>query len=402
MKKYILAFISPSLSLLFIFLLQGFFCVLAYGAEVEIGGSYHTTVTEQGEIPANDYNKAKTKVKVKYNIPVKINPVTKKKEFDLANSSATFENEFKTKRGTPFVTEPIPVIDVKGNPETGVIDSFTVKSDKKWDPDLPNESNGLSGEIDLKKKKGNVKSSYTSGGDKPTVTAYTFATDNEPPAKPKNGKDGKPFGANTRVADDGIKYDATTGVLSIFQDTIVETPDLMDPILGATVDFPEFQFSGLSTDGELAVFWPMTDEQLEISKAGEKYVDAKIPVLFFIAAKNLFWGALGNPTLAGLSPSSPLYNPLLSQNISPFLQGVESFLNPSSVDFNPANNFYMTLAPDVDFSDLTADFAQSGKTGASDSHFVAEPIILPEPSVGFILFMGMIFLWWLRRAKNWQ
>ncbi len=400
MKKYTLAFISARLSLLFVFLLPGFFSVLAYGAEVEIGGSYHTTVTEQGEVPANDYNKEKTKVKVKYTIPTKVNPVTKKKEFDLAKSSATFENEFKTKKGTPFVTEPIPITDVKGNPETGEIESFTVKSEKKWDPDLPAESNGLSGEINVKKKKGNLKSSYTSGGDKPTITAYTFATDNEPPAKPKNGKDGKPFEASTKVVDDGVSYDATTGILSILQDTIVETPDPMDSILGASVDFPEFQFSGLSTDGELAVFWPVMDEQFEISKDGEKYVDAKIPVLFFIAPQNLFWGALGDPTLAGLSPSSPLYNPLLSNNASPFLQGVENFLNPSSIDFNPANNFYATLIPDVDFSDLTDNFTRSGKTGASDLHFVTEPIDLPEPSSGVILLIGMIFLWWRRVARN--
>jgi hypothetical protein len=365
---------------------------------ITIEGSYHTTEIERGAVPANDYNNKNTKVVVRYNIVVKMNPTTGKKEWDLANSTATFENEFPTAAGTPFVTDPIPITDIKGDPEAGEVVSFTVHSDKKWDPDRPEESNGLSGTVDVTRKRATLRSSYTSGGADPTITSYTFATNDKKPGKPKKDpRTGQPFALKTRISEnDSIDYDAITGTLSVQNDTVIHTPFANDPLLGAAVTFPAFQFTGFTTDEQLAIFWPVDDSLFTMMQGGDVYVQASVNALFYLAADNVFFTALGDLTLAGMSPSSPFYNPDLPNLSSPFLTSLDSLLNPLSSVFAPLADFYLTITPDLNLVTFTDSFTKSGSTGADDLHFVADRPV-PEPSTWLLLATGGLGLLACRR-----
>lgn len=379
--------------LLSIFLGQAFITVPAYGQEqkvIKIKGSYHTTIVKQGRTPANDYNTKNTTVTVRYTIKIKTDPNTGEKVFDLENSTAIFENEFNKRN---YVTTPIPITDIKGDPNTGMVNSFKVKSDKAWDPQRPQQSNGLSGWIDVKKKKGNLKSSYKSRGSNPTITSYTFATTDKKPAKAKKDKrTKKPFAVDTRISnDESISYNATTRMLSIHNDRIISTPIVTDPILEASVNFPDFQFTGFTSNKELGIFWSDNDSLLTITDNENIYVQSDIPILYYLVNDNLFYTALSDITLAGMSPSSLFYNPELSSISSPFLNSVDTVLNPSSSDFDLLADFYVTINPDLNFTTLTDNFTESGETGGDDSHFLARPVPVSEPTSIFSLLSLGIF-----------
>lgn len=165
------------------------------------------------------------------------------------------------------------------------------------------------------------------------------------------------------------------------------------------MNFADFQFTGLTTDGTLAIFWPDSDAFFTMTKDGEIFEQSDLPVLYYLTAENLFYASLSDTTLAGMSPSSPFFNPDLSSIPSPFLSSVDSLLNPSSPDFDPLANFYLTISPDVNFIALTDSFTKSGSTGATDMHFVAS---VPEPSTLAMLFSGLAGLWLFHRRRMYQ
>lgn len=361
-------------------LTQALAAEVAWSAAISIKGSYHTAVVQKGAIVPNDYNNENTKIEVTYDIKVRIDPRTGEKTWDLENSTATFQNPFPEPLNSnkPFVTEPIPVTEVKGDPKTGTVESFKVKSEKAWDPFRRDQSNGLSGEVDVKNKKGNLKSSYTLGGTKPTITSYTFETDDKKPGQVKRDPaTGKPFAATTRMSPgDGLRFDAPTGTLSIVGDTIVETPTA-DIVLGANVDFPEFQFTGYTTDLALAVFWPKADTRFTVATAEGTLQVSEVPALFYVRDENLFYASLSGTRLAGMAIGSPFHDPSLPDVASPFLRGIDAFLDPDSVSFDPLAVLYVTIGPDLDFDALTEGFTKSAASGAVDLHFVGHPVSEP-------------------------
>ena len=395
MKNRTRAIIARSAVFLIAVLATGLASQPADATDLVLHGSYHTTVEQKGRVAANDYNDANAAVTVHYNIPVITNPQTMMKEFDLANATLTFEYLFN---GAPFKTVNVPITDVRGNPETGEIISFEFKG-TQWDPQRPAQNNGISGVVDVEGKTASIKSGYTSGGQMPTITSYTFETQNEKPAPPKQDpKSKEPLATGSSVApSQSIDFNATTGILSISGDTIVATPNPSDPILGATVNFSDYQFMGFTSDGALAIFWPTSNNGLlTIASGMNTFEQGDLPVLFYDVTDNLFYGSPLDFTLAGMPTSSPFYNPNLATISSPYLNGLEDVLDPASPDFDPNAHLFVTISPDTNLDTATNGFTASGDSAGTDSQFVADT---PEPSTLAILIAGLAGLRLFRRGQ---
>jgi len=178
-----------------------------------------------------------------------------------------------------------------------------------WDPSYPStglqdvKNDGVSGEVDVANKTGTVESNYIDDDKK--KASYTFATQNE---KPKDAKEdpetGKPISSGSSISPkNSIDYNATTGTLSIGGDTIVGAPDPSDPLLGASVNFSDYQFTGLTSDGTLAIFWPTSANGLmTITNGANTLEQGDLSVLFYDVANNLFYGSPLDYTLAGCRP----------------------------------------------------------------------------------------------------
>jgi hypothetical protein len=368
----------------------------AQPVQLVLNGSYHTTVVQRGRVAANNYNDPNAQVTVTYNIPIISNGQTMMKEFDLANATVTFSYLFN---GAPFTTVAIPITSVQGNPNTGTISSFTFYSEQ-WDPARPAQNNGIDGEIDVANGTGNIESGYTSGGQNPTITQYTFDTQDARPAQPRMNpqNNGQPIeDTSTAPGSGGISYDASTGLLSISGDTITGTPDPSDPLLGASVNFSQYQFEGFTSDGTLAIFWPTADNgPLTVTEGGNVLEQSDLPVLYYDVADNLFYGAPLDVTLAGVPSTSPFYDPSLASIASPYLASIEDVLDPASPDYDPLAYLYETISPDGDFDTLTNGFSTSAGTDAADAEFVAD---VPEPSAVAIFAAALTGLL-LRRGRR--
>jgi hypothetical protein len=178
-------------------------------------------------------------------------------------------------------------------------------------------------------------------------------------------------------------------MLSILGDSIIGTPVPSDPILGAALNFPNFQFAGLTSNGMLAAFSPSSDELFTITNGTNTFLRSDIPVIFYDVQDNLFYAALTDITLAGASPGSPFYDKSLSNLSSEFLKSLDGKLNPLSPDFDALANLYLTITPDTNYFALTNAFTVSGSTGAIDAHFAADPVSAPEPSSLALLLAGL-------------
>ena len=346
----------------------------AWATDVTVTGSYHTT-NKTG--PFADYSNDKTDVTVSYTIATKVDPRTGKKVFDLSdtNSFVTFTNNFN---GSPFTTVKIPITQINGDPNTGQVTSFKF-SGTDWDPKRlstgrqPIKNDGVSGDVDVSNKTATIASKYKDrGGD---VASYTFATQNEKPGKAKSDpKTGQPIETQTSIpAGKSIDYDAATKTLSISGDTIVGTPDPSDPILGANVNFSDYQFTGFTPDGKLAIFWStIAGGLLSVTKGTDTFERGDLPVLFYDVADNLFFGSPLDYALAGMPTGSPFFDPTLPSISSPFLNSLESVLDPASSDFDSEAHLFLTLSPSTNLDLATNVFTTSGESGAIDSEFVAK------------------------------
>jgi hypothetical protein len=366
----------------------------AYATDLVVKGSYHTTKKE-GDF--TKYEKASTDVTISYNIATKIDPATKKKVFDLANSKVTFTN-------AGFKTVEIPITSIDGDPNTGVVKSFKF-SGTEWDPDRLStgaqdvKNDGVSGEVNVTQKTATIVSKYKDSDGK--VAHYTFATQNEKPGDAKKDpKRGNPISTGSSIpAGRSIDYDATTRTLSISGDTIVGTPDPSDPILGASVNFADYQFTGFTSDGALAIFWPTSgDGLMTITNGANTFEQGDLSVLFYDVADNLFYGSPLDYTLAGMPTSSPFYDPNLATIFSSYFNSIEDVLDPSSPDFDPNAYLFLTISPDTNLDIATAGFTTSGRSGAADSQFVADAI--PAPSSLALLIAGLAGLCLYRPGRT--
>jgi hypothetical protein len=326
------------------------------------------------------------------------------------NISATYTIDKTTKTGTvvfvdktdpnnPFTTPPIPITGITVDP-SGNVTSFTFKGTNWYDPNAKDaakvKSTGISGSITLDprnktKATGNLTASYTSLDGK-TVQNISFTT--TPVPRPPQTRKGA---SSTIPGGKSIDFNAATGTLSIDGDTITQTPSAGDPLLGAAVSFPNFQYEGQSADGSLAVFWPTDGTPLVIASGSNVLQQSTIPFLIYDATDNEFFTGLDNTTLAGVSPDSPFYDANLPNISSAFLLSLDDIMNPQSPDFDPQAFLYLTITPDVNFQALTGDFKTSGGTGAIDIEFDADPV--PEPPTAILLGTGIGFCGLLAYAR---
>ena len=369
--------------------------------KVDLKGGYRTTKKEPapGVVP-NEYNKTRTTVTAHYDIAVKTDPKSGKKVFDLENSKVIFENEFKV-NGKNFKTDPVPITKVEGDPETGKIKSFDAKG-KKWDPARAEESDGIEGHIELPKDKvpakGWVRSRYKlKSGSK---YGYTFNTVSKPPAKPKEKKGATSSKPEVKVSRTTVgsemSYDPTTDTLSLGLHTVTNTLDPFDPILGGELTFDSYDFTGLTSAGDLAIFWSLGGGLLNVGQGGELFERAELPVLYYSVAQDLFFGGLFGTRFAGMLESSPFYDPALAEIGSPYFDTIAGFLDPVSPNFDPLAFHYMTFTPDTNFFDLTDGFAQAGQTVATGQQFAA----VPEPVSLLMLVTGLVVLATMVRHRH--
>jgi hypothetical protein len=371
----------------------------ARAADVTVTGSYHTT-KKTG--PFADYNNDKTDVIVTYTIATKVDPKTGKKVFDLSDTKSfvTFTNNFN---GKNFTTVKIPITQITGDPNTGQVTSFKF-SGTEWDPQRLStgrqdiKDDGVSGDVDVANKTATIESKYKNkGGD---VASYTFATQNEKPGKPKSDpKTGQPITTSTSIpAGKSIEYDAATKLLSISGDKIVGAPNPLDPILGASVSFSDYQFTGLTTNGKPAIFWATDPGGLiGVTKGADALEKGDLPVLFYDVADNLFFASPLNYTLAGMPTDSTFFDPTLASVSSPFLNSVEDVLDPASGDFDPAAHLFLTVSPSTNLDLATRNFTISGMSGAADSEFVSS---VPEPPTWVLMLTGLAGLSVVYRASR--
>ena len=226
-----------------------------------------------------------------------------------------------------------------------------------------------------------------------SVSNYTFTTDStQQPGAAKNGRGGNstPFEekVQSHINDSkSIDYDSTTRLLSILEDSIITTPSASDPLLGAKVTFPEFQFEGFTADGKIGIFWATDDRPYSVSEGDNIFEQAAIPILYYDTNSNLFYAPLDDNELAGMSPASPFFNSNLSGASSPFLNFIASILDPSSPDFDPNAIHYVTISPNSNYLALTNSFTTTGDIGGYDMEFAANPT--PESSSLVLMGLGI-------------
>lgn len=311
--------------------------------------------------------------------------------------------------GDGFTTPPIKITNITVDNQ-GKVTGFEFKGTDWYDPNSTKAKDvtatSIHGSITFtrnpKLAKGSLTASYDINGSK-TVQNISFTTNPVPQStKVKTDKAGAPIASESTIPDTkSLDYDAATGILSIRDDTITQTPAANDPILGASLTFPDFQYEGLSRDGSVAVFWPTNSTPYLMAQGGNIYQRSVIPFLLYETASNQFFGGLSNTALAGVPSDSPFYDATLANISSPFLLSLDDIMNPSSVNFDPEANLYLSITADVNFKTLTNNFTTSGVTGATDVQIAADPI--PEPTTFVLLGIGCCGLLaypWLRRTQR--
>jgi hypothetical protein len=335
---------------------------------------------------SNDYT-GKYKITVAYTVATKV--VNGKKVFDPENSKVTItDSKYK------WTTEEIPLKDVQGDPTKGTVTGFTLDG-PKWYKDAESDGvvdKGIKGTVtfDPKNKgkaKGTITAKYEDDTGK-TKSNYTFTTDAQKPGKPKGGA--KPL--STEIDEShSVDFDAAAGTLSIHDDVVVDTPTPGDPLLGASLGFPDFAFAGLSEALNVAVFWAQGDTPMTMALGADVFQRSAMPLLFYDLDANLFYARLGATALAGMASASPFFDPGLATTSSAFLDGVAHVLDPASAGYDASAGFFLTITPTVDFGMLTKEFAVSAHTGAVDAHFVSsvpEPVPVSLVAVGVALVLG--------------
>ena len=197
------------------------------------------------------------------------------------SSTVTFTGVGSAKNGSlTQTTKPIPITSVDVDPKTKKVISFSFYGSDWYTGRGSGDLNGTSilGTITVDPKgktngTGWIYAAYVSKDGK-TTSNYSFSTDTAiPSGTPKSQP------ASSRIpSKKSIDYDAATGILSIHDDTVINTLDPSDPILGASVTYPEFQFEGFTADGSMAMFWP-TDTTPYTMAANGIYQQSAIPFL---------------------------------------------------------------------------------------------------------------------------
>ena len=217
-------------------------------------------------------------------------------------------------------------------------------------------------------KKGKLKiSSVDSGGFNFPIKGTSLV---RAPKNPNNAKS-----ADTSVPKDkSIDFNATTGLLSITGSEVVGTPQNTDPLLGASVTYPEFSLAGFNSEADAYIFMNEDlSEKLTLSNGVNAFETSTISALYYDVSDNLFYGV----------PSASVFSP----DGSPFVQSISDALNPSGPLYDPIGIYYLEIRPDSNFGALTQGFETSYDTGGTDYHFIADGV--PEPATWEMMLLGL-------------
>ena len=157
------------------------------------------------------------------------------------------------------------------------------------------------------------------------VGGIAYAAVPAAPAKP--GPAAVPALPTTITPGNSIDYDATTGTLSINGDSVTSTPDPSDPILGQlsasrptslAVLLPTGRWRSSPQPTRRPMSWPVA--AIRTSDRCSRFSSA--------IRQRANSGVASDTTLAGVSPTSPFYDPTLANVSSSFLNSVDGVMKP--------------------------------------------------------------------------
>ena len=93
----------------------------------------------------------------------------------------------------------------------------------------------------------------------------------------------------------GLEYDQSTG-LSFPNDIMSSTGSPGDPVDGAQISAPTYTFSGLTTDGSMAIFSANSGGFFSIQDSTNTYLRGNTDYLMYDIATNQFFGDLLLPS----------------------------------------------------------------------------------------------------------
>lgn len=229
--------------------------------------------------------------------------------------------------------------------------------------------------------------------DEKVVVKVGSTSSNPKEIKTQSGTEGK--GTPREIPRSGrsigrsVSYNAAISTLSFADDFITDTGFSNDPLIGASVNLPDFKFDGFSLDGKFAVFTVTTDERFTLISGTDVFYTASIDSIFYNIEDNYFGSDLFDLGLAGVDTSSPFYDANLTSIISPFIQQFEELLNPSSPSYDPGFIPGFNFIPEQNFFALTSGFQVPASSGGPNSLGLFK--VVPEPtSTLSLLALGTI------------
>jgi hypothetical protein len=185
----------------------------------------------------------------------------------------------------------------------------------------------------------------------------------------------RPGNPMNRAKSDGrsVHFDAVSQAMTFSNDAITDTGFPGDPIVGANINVPSLTLSGESADGSF-IFAADGTTHFTVVKGSNIYLQADLPLLFYLPAENLFYGELVDASFATLG--------------SPWVSEMSDLFDPTVANFDQALDLWFTFNPDEDFFSLTNSFSMSNESSGSNGIFAAEP--LPEPATIWVFILGVI------------
>jgi hypothetical protein len=115
-------------------------------------------------------------------------------------------------------------------------------------------------------------------------------------------------------------------------------------------------------------------------------MQANAPFLTYLSGSNSFYGQMTSFSFPGVQ--------------SPWVAEMANLLNPSSPNFDPSLQLWLTYQPNDNMLGLTQGFTQSGISDGPDGIFAA-PVGVPEPNSIVLLVMGISAVsFWVRRRGH--
>jgi len=197
-------------------------------------------------------------------------------------------------------------------------------------------------------------------------------------------KKGAKAATSTVPPGKSVHFDALTQTLSITGSSIVGLPTPGDPLLGAKVSYPNFLLTGYNPASGVYIFVnqdPSVD--FTIANGTTTFETSTLSSLDYNVSTNTFYGVLTNSSFDAAG--------------SPFISDISSALDFNGPAYEPLALNDVEITPDINLLDLTHGFETTGDSGATDLHYVEDPV--PEPSSLWLIAIGIIGVAALRQKR---